>query len=72
MAHKFFKGDSDSPSKEQQSLPQKEKHYQLKVLNNELNQEMKESKKQINTDVLGGNSRDKAIKDPMILTRKIG
>lgn len=71
-AHKFFKGDMDSPGNKQQPLLRQEKQFQLKILNNEINQELKESKKQINTDVYGGHSREVVIKDPMILTRKIG
>ena len=71
-AHKFFKGDTDSPGNKQQPILRQEKQFQLKILNNEINQELKESRKQINTDVYGGHSREVVIKDPMILTRKIG
>jgi hypothetical protein len=70
MAHQFFKTDSDDPPNE--SILSREKSYQLKVVNNELTQDLKETQKQIKTDVAGGLGRDRTIKDPMILTRKIG
>ena len=70
MAHQFFKTDTDNPPNE--SILSREKSYQLKVVNNELTQDLKETQKQIKTDVAGGLGRDRTIKDPMILTRKIG